>query len=629
MELAIPMIVVGGMYVLSNQDKKQNTTENKKENFENNRLQKNRQNLMKAKDQMNNFKVNGHSSLKPTTSYYSNPNAPVDKFFHSDVYHNQASQDPNRYTSLTGNTVSASSLTHNNMTPFFGSKVKQTVDFKNNENRMDNMIGSGTQYIKKTEQAPLFKPQENMQWAHGTPNTSDFIQSRINPSSSMANVKPFQEVRVGPGLNERGGVLGSGGFNAGMEMREKWMPKTVDELRVANNQKQTYEGVVLGGKREVQNRGMMGKMEKHRPERVFDHGPDRYFVTSGIEKAQTARAEQVMKYENRGDTTKEYYGNGGNPGDNNTTYVKPGFSAPKRAVLDPNIKHISNAKTLNDNVNGRQAVIQGYKNSKTANNRSIDQQRDYGMGPIKAIHQAVIAPLLDIMRPSRKENFVGNLRKSGNAAIVDGGASYVYNPSEKARTTIRETTENKKQHNFVNNQKEAGGYGYIVNKHQAVNQQRDTTTTEYSGAGYLDGGSGYAVTDHYAPIQQRDTTNTNYTGNAGNTGGTSNAMTYNAAYNANLINKEPIMRGRTPMGSNVKVFNGQQNIKIDRVDNDRNNNRMYAPSNTIRQTPALENYGQYTARSEYGQNIHTVRNSPETLNAFRNNPYTKPLNSVA
>ena len=27
------------------------------------------------------------------------------------------------------------------------------------------MIGSGSQVIKKIEQAPLFKPEENMQWA--------------------------------------------------------------------------------------------------------------------------------------------------------------------------------------------------------------------------------------------------------------------------------------------------------------------------------------------------------------------------------------------------------------------------------------------------------------------------------
>jgi hypothetical protein len=629
MELAIPLIAIGGMYVLSNQENKPVKNKNK-ENFENNnldRLEKNRKRLLERKDEMNNFPVNGQSRLKPQTKYYSNPNAPVDKFFHSSVYHNQSNEDSTLYKSLTGNTVSASSLNHNNMVPFFGSKMNATNDYKNNENRFDNMIGSGSQQIRKQEQAPLFKPQENMQWGHGTPNTSDFIQSRINPSMSMANVKPFQEVRVGPGLEEKGGVLGSGGFNSGMQMRDRWMPKNVDQLRVANNPKETYGGVVLGGKTSVTNRGIEGKMEKRRPDRYYENSEDRYFVTTGIQKAQTARSKQILTHENRTDTTREYYGNG-NDG-NKAVYVDGKYNEPKRAVLAPNIIHISNAKTLNDNPNGRQVILQSFKNSATSNNRSIDSKRDLQMGPMKALQQSIIAPLMDTLRPSRKENFIGNLRKSGNIATVDAGAGYVYNPANKTKTTIRETTENSKGHRFVNSQKEAGGYGYIVNKQQSVKQQRDTTAREYAGAVYAGNSDAYAVTDHYAHTQQRDTTNTSYIGNSGNTSGTSKAMTYDSAYNATMIDKEPVMRGRTPMGGNVRVFNGQQNIKIDKQDKDRNNNRMYAPQNTIRATPSVSNYGQYTVRSEFGQDIHTQRNNPETLRAFNNNPYTKPLNSVA
>jgi hypothetical protein len=124
-----------------------------------------------------------------------------------------------------------------------------------------------------------------MQWAYGTPNVSTFIQSRMNPLMNMKNVKPFQEVRVGPGLEEKGGVLGSGGFNAGMQSREQWMPKNVDELRVANNQKETYGGVILGGKNPVTNRGNMGAMEKHRPDTYYINTPERYFTTTGLEKA--------------------------------------------------------------------------------------------------------------------------------------------------------------------------------------------------------------------------------------------------------------------------------------------------------------------------------------------------------
>ena len=55
-----------------------------------------------------------------------------------------------------------------------------------------------SQDINKQEQSPLFAPEDNLQWAHGAPNQSDFVQSRINPSMRMANVKPFEEQKLHP-----------------------------------------------------------------------------------------------------------------------------------------------------------------------------------------------------------------------------------------------------------------------------------------------------------------------------------------------------------------------------------------------------------------------------------------------
>ena len=94
-----------------------------------------------------------------------------------------------------------------------------------------------------------------MGWAHGSPNMSDFMQSRVNPAMKMSNVKPFVSENVGPGLNRGYTTLGSGGYNSGMESRDRWIAKSVDELRVKTNPMVTYGGVVLGAKRAVQNRG--------------------------------------------------------------------------------------------------------------------------------------------------------------------------------------------------------------------------------------------------------------------------------------------------------------------------------------------------------------------------------------
>jgi molecular chaperone DnaK len=80
------------------------------------------------------------------------------------------------------------------MVPFFGSNLRnQHVGSNATEGLLDSYTGTGSQAITKKEQSPLFEPHNNLQWANGVPNQSDFIQSRINPSARMANVKPFAE----------------------------------------------------------------------------------------------------------------------------------------------------------------------------------------------------------------------------------------------------------------------------------------------------------------------------------------------------------------------------------------------------------------------------------------------------
>lgn len=604
-EIALPIALLGGMYILSNQNQNNNAPKNaQKEGFNVNRNRMDtRQNMslnLKQNMQQKNYPVHGLAEAIKDPNYYPNPNHAMSKYFEQSKYEAEVKGDTNAYESLTGNMVSKTNMTHNNMVPFFGSKVRHSSDRNVNETRLDNMVGTGSQYFKKRSQGPLFKPEKNVQWGHGTPNASSFIQSRMNPSNKMSNVKPFQEIRVGPGLSDRGGVLGSSGFNAGMESRESWIPKTVDELRAKNNQKVSYGGVILGGKDRVTNRGIVGNVEKYKPDTYFINGPERYLTTTGIEKAQTARSTQILPEENRTSTTTSYYGVGDQAGAE-ASYVPGTYAPSNRPELDPLHNHVTNAHAANKHdANDGDHGIKGYKSSVLPNNRSLTNNRPPQYGAVSTFAKAIIAPIMDMLRPSRKENVIGNIRPLGNAGHREHNANYVYNPNDKTRTTIREMTEQRKEHQFVNNQKESGGFGYLVNKKQTVNQERDTTAVNYSG-------------------------------NAGNAYGTESAMTYDAAYNAHLINKEPIMRGRDPTNSSAKMFNGQShtNIKIDKLETDRNNNRLYVPQQITKATPAMQQYGQMSARSEFGQHVQTQRNTHDILNAFRSNPYAQPLDSVA
>ena len=139
---------------------------------------------------------------------------------------------------MSGNYLDSKEFKHNNMVPFNGGKIRgNTYDMALSESILDNMVGSGNHVIKKIEQAPLFKPEDNISYTNGTPNSSDFYQSRVNPGMRNNNIKPFETQQVAPGLNQGYTTQGSGGFNSGMEARNSWLPKTVDQLRVATNPK--------------------------------------------------------------------------------------------------------------------------------------------------------------------------------------------------------------------------------------------------------------------------------------------------------------------------------------------------------------------------------------------------------
>ena len=155
----------------------------------------------------------------------------------TESYSNEYLSDTKFY-SMTGKQVTGDYFSHNNMVPFFGSHLRnQHGDVNLSESVLDNLIGSGSQTISKTEQSPMFSPHENLQWALGMPSQTDFIQSRINPSAKMTGVKPFADEKVGPGLGLGYTTEASGGYNSGMFMRESWVDRGVDELRVENKPK--------------------------------------------------------------------------------------------------------------------------------------------------------------------------------------------------------------------------------------------------------------------------------------------------------------------------------------------------------------------------------------------------------
>ena len=178
MEIAIPGIALGLLYVANNQNKEE---EKVNENFTSRNALPNT-NIPDKNYPTNDMVVS--SELEKTSSIsrvnrYDSDGVYTDKYFHSRQNDNKQDtyDEELPFYSMTGEKVGTDYFKHNNMVPYFGSKTRTVNTGPNsNEGLLDNYTGGGSQNVSKKEQSPLFKPDENVQWANGMPNQSEFSQ---------------------------------------------------------------------------------------------------------------------------------------------------------------------------------------------------------------------------------------------------------------------------------------------------------------------------------------------------------------------------------------------------------------------------------------------------------------------
>jgi len=547
-----------------------------------------------------------------TDKYY---NASVDKrvlqhndqfgnpyYNNGDNYSGNKSDSDNNVSSLTGDKINVSNFEHNNMVPFFGAKIRgRTTDADTHESILDSYSGSGSQKICKEERAPLFAPQANIQYPNGTPNFTSFFQSRVNPGTQMANVKPWEEVRVAPGLNKGFTSCGSNGFNSGMEARDLWVDRNVDQLRTTTNPKITYslenhEGPSYEWNvQQPPNADTYGNVEKFLPDKFYLNTPDRWLTTTGLEKAQTGRPEELLKDQSRICTTTGYFGADSNTS-GTTQYAQENFEPSKKAIIEG--KPIINAHGVGKHEPTKYDYGRGITRLHSTN-RSNTKPTPFLGTTIGNAMKAVVAPLLEVVRPSRKENVVGSIRPYGNVQNrVSAGV--VYNPADRMPTTIKETTESLLDFNHLNVTPLTDGTGYLVAEQQDVYTQRETTEPEYFGS----------------------------SGGATNQGFRSNMAARNQHNNINKPSKE-----YTPSG-NMAMFNNNENINIKRPDkNNINcpwNAGASAGSGLGGMPPSARQFGQLSKMPQnYQESINCERIQPDILDAFKKNPYTQSLHSYA
>lgn len=578
-QVAIPLVIVGALYLMSN--------DKNKENFEDTPvdapyqlLKDNTTNFYNKLDESKIAMNNQGDYSQYQDKYYlgkkrnENTGDELKDLNNNQVKINDVSSNMEQYESLTGNKVPAESMTHNNMAMFYNSKSYGHIKPENQH--MDNYTGSGSLTIDKREISSLFKPEQNVQNVYGNQNQSEFFLSRVNESLRKANTTPWEKVR------DNKGELG---FNWSAADRDKSLPKDVDGLRATNNPKSNYANnytaPAYDPKQVTTDQNLIGKFVKK--------GPDSFHMNDmiqgvgapgGMEKPMSTPVQMLTK-EQRESTNVEYYG----------LMSSESMGYTEKGTLNVHKQQLGTDTVLNmtnQGVNPTTAQNYGKDSYKSfTNNR--DNNEDY-YGNVRGVFLAnVVDPIVKTLKHTKKTN----KENTKNGYLKGCVKPMVFNPHEMLSVTNREIDVEK-----------------IGQNHLTMERQQST---------------GYLTSNPYLEDTQRQTTNNEIYGNAtGMAAIGSKTKSYNAEYNQRNIQK-PI-ENRIPNG-NAKHYNTENNYSI----NKKEQTNEYIPYASARMTHVPENrmLGENTCVPSQYYNINDDYRSADLLKAFKSNPYTQPLHSVA
>jgi hypothetical protein len=291
------------------------------------------------------------------------------------------------------------------------------------------------------------------------PSTAQYIQNRMSDikSTKMTNVSPFESIKETPQYISR----------------ESCREKNIDELRGKNNVKSSefglygYEGPA---KSNQTNSGNIGVVQQNRTNRIFENSPANFIPTSAPVKKHTIYPVQIEKETSRSNPV-EYFGavNSNNTLNNmNEVYYEPS----KKQQLDP-------LPLMSVSATGKQdSFIDDYgrQHDPYCKKKLTGENGNY-IGALKGAMQQAIAPILDIIRPTRKDYMINNLQQYPRIQTT-GTKVYFYDPMDKPSITNRESTENSMYLLNKNNHQQGA---YTIDETVGVNTIRAQTSMAYNG----------------------------------------------------------------------------------------------------------------------------------------------------
>ena len=372
-------------------------------------------------------------------------------------------------SSLTGGNISVESFitsktigkeTYNDISsntwaiPHFGSNATQNMNEEGFKNKLDIHTGNSDFNFHKKETKNFFKPSKDIAFINGSPHMIDKLQDRYVKSNNRTSELPFDQVKVAPGIGQNYGSGGKGAFHQ-FEINDLVKPKNIDELRPLCNQQKSYTPPVQSGKH-IDKRQSQSKVSKYRPDTFYLNTQSRWNKTPGAVLKQNAPQKFITKPTNR-TSSKQVVGSaysinkktvGRSKIQRDRNNILRSFE--KGAASNPGSWQIQlKSKSEGFQSNVKNEIDENYDISSygksgiklAPNERDTTQNKSVVTNLVEAV-KAIISPLQDKMKRTKKQNIEGNPNINGYLSPRIPEKITANDPNDIAKTTIKETTEN-------------------------------------------------------------------------------------------------------------------------------------------------------------------------------------------
>jgi hypothetical protein len=320
--------------------------------------------------------------------------------------------------------VSRNQFIHNNMVP---NTSKRDFDVNSNDHRkLETFTGVHKYYTEKKEKVPLFEPMTDLTWVNGMPSITDKMQNRYLPSTRNNNGDlPFQtNLRVKPGLDN----LSQQGRYAVYKVN----PRNVDALRSEINQKVTYKNIPIeSGKRANISGSVNPTLTKFKMPDFREQGFDTLIPGKYMNEMPMVNGEYTNVDSQRGEGSHTHFNpavnrnQGDGPDKNKILYQQ---AKKENYYNDPTHAVVSIAKPVMTNA---KSFINYETNRATAN---------YDKGGAVSYNNAGNYVLSnDFILDTTNRNTTSSRPVLNATSEIKMGTIAL---SDKAKTTIRETTDN-------------------------------------------------------------------------------------------------------------------------------------------------------------------------------------------